>query len=78
MRLYKLIGLEILALQKAYKETLRKIREYKHILSNQKNMDVVQAYVLFSGCIYVLTNILIDLIYIALDPKIRAGEAVES
>ena len=41
MRLYKLIGLEILALQKAYKETLRKIREYKHILSNQKNMDVV-------------------------------------
>ena len=41
MRLYKLIGLEIFALQKAYKETLRKIREYKHILSNQKNMDVV-------------------------------------
>ena len=41
MRLYKLIGLEILALQKAYKETLRKIREYQHILSNQKNMDVV-------------------------------------
>ena len=41
MRLYKLIGLEILALQKSYKETLRKIREYQHILSNQKNMDVV-------------------------------------
>ena len=36
-----LIGLEILALQKSYKETLRKIREYQHILSNQKNMDVV-------------------------------------
>ena len=41
MRLYKLIGLEILALQKQYKETLRKIREYRHILSNQKNMDIV-------------------------------------
>jgi len=41
MRLYKLIGLEIMALQKAYKETLKKIREYRHILSNQKNMDVV-------------------------------------
>lgn len=41
MRLYKLIGLEIIALQKAYKETLKKIREYRHILSNQKNMDVV-------------------------------------
>lgn len=41
MRLYKLIGLEILALQKAYKETLKKIREYRHILANQKNMDEV-------------------------------------
>mgnify|MGYP000730210970 CR=1 FL=1 len=28
MRLYKLIGLEILALEKEHKETLRKIREY--------------------------------------------------
>ena len=41
MRLYKLIGLEILALQKAYKETLKRIREYRHILSSQKNMDEV-------------------------------------
>ena len=41
MRLYKLIGLEIIALQKAYKETLRKIREYRHILADHKNMDVV-------------------------------------
>ena len=30
-----------MALQKAYKETLRKIREYRHILSSQKNMDTV-------------------------------------
>ena len=29
MRLYKLIGLEILALEKEYKETLRKIKEYE-------------------------------------------------
>lgn len=28
-------------MQKQYKETLRKIREYRHILSSQKNMDVV-------------------------------------
>ena len=41
MRLYKLIGLEILALQKAYKETLKRIREYRHILSSQKNLDAV-------------------------------------
>ena len=41
MRLYRLIGLEIIALQKAYKETLKKIREYRHILSSQKHMDQV-------------------------------------
>ena len=41
MRLYRLIGLEILALQKAYKETLKQIREYRHILSSQKHMDQV-------------------------------------
>ena len=32
MRLYKLIGLEILALEKEHRETLRKIGEYKKIL----------------------------------------------
>lgn len=41
MRLYKLIGLEILALEKEYKETLRKIKEYERILSSRKNMDEV-------------------------------------
>lgn len=41
MRLYKLIGLEILALEKEHKETLKKIAEYRHILESKKNMDVV-------------------------------------
>ncbi|MCC8126551.1 MAG: DNA topoisomerase 4 subunit A [Clostridiales bacterium] len=41
MRLYKLIGLEILALQKEYKECLKKIAEYEKILKNRKNMDRV-------------------------------------
>lgn len=41
MRLYKLIGLEVLALQKEYKETLKRIAEYTHILKNKKNMDDV-------------------------------------
>lgn len=41
MRLYKLIGLEILALEKEYKETLKKIAEYTRILKNKKNMDQV-------------------------------------
>lgn len=39
MRLYKLIGLEIMALQKEYKETLKKIREYERVLSSRSNMD---------------------------------------
>lgn len=41
MRLYKLIGLEVLALEKEYKETLRKIKEYEKILSSKKQMDLV-------------------------------------
>lgn len=39
MRLYKLIGLEIMALQKEYKETLKKIKEYQKILSSRDAMD---------------------------------------
>ncbi len=41
MRLYKLIGLEILQLEKEYKETMAKIAEYEKILSSRKNMDKV-------------------------------------
>ena len=41
MRLYKLIGLEILALEKEYKETVRKIKEYEKILSSKLTMDGV-------------------------------------
>ncbi len=38
MRLYRLIGLEILALKKEYKELLKKIDEYEDILNNPKSM----------------------------------------
>lgn len=41
MRLYKLIGLEILALEKEYKECLRKIAEYQKILKSRENMNKV-------------------------------------
>ncbi len=41
MRLYKLIGLEILALEKEYKETLKKIKEYTKILEDKDTMDQV-------------------------------------
>ncbi|WP_124067481.1 DNA topoisomerase (ATP-hydrolyzing) [Clostridium sp. E02] len=41
MRLYKLIGLEILQLEKEYKETVAKIKKYETILSGRKNMNVV-------------------------------------
>lgn len=41
MRLYKLIGLEILALEKEYKETLKKIKEYSRILESKEAMDQV-------------------------------------
>lgn len=41
MRLYKLIGLEILALEKEYKECVRKIAQYQKILKNRANMNTV-------------------------------------
>lgn len=41
MRLYKLIGLEILALEKDYKETLQKIGRYKKILGSRVEMNRV-------------------------------------
>ena len=34
---------------------------------------VIQAYVLFTGFVYVLFNLLIDLVYLILDPRIRLG-----
>lgn len=41
LRLYKLIGLEILALQKEYQELLERIADYEEILSNRKAMAKV-------------------------------------
>ncbi|WP_027438045.1 DNA gyrase/topoisomerase IV subunit A [Lachnospira multipara] len=41
MRLYKLIGLEILQLQKEYEECLKKIAKYEKILSSKKEMAKV-------------------------------------
>ena len=41
MRLYKLIGLEILALQKEYKECLKRIAEYQKVLESRDGMNRV-------------------------------------
>lgn len=41
LRLYRLIGLEILALKKEYEEILKKIAEYEDILNNPKSMKKV-------------------------------------
>lgn len=41
LRLYRLIGLEILALQKDYEDILKRIAEYEDILSNPKSMSKV-------------------------------------
>ncbi|MEY8336920.1 DNA topoisomerase (ATP-hydrolyzing) [Lachnospiraceae bacterium 62-35] len=41
MRMYKLIGLEILALEKEHKETLKKIAQYTKILKSRSRMDEV-------------------------------------
>lgn len=40
-----------------------------------KDYYVVQAYVLFSGMVYVAVTILVDLLYLVINPRIRRGEA---
>lgn len=42
-----------------------------------RDYPVVQAYVLLTGFIFVLVNLLIDLIYLYLNPKLRLGESPE-
>lgn len=46
-----------------------------YVLTAIKSNDypVVQAYVLYTGCIYVVVTLLIDLLYVAVNPKIRLG-----
>lgn len=46
-----------------------------YVLSAIEGRDyfVVQGYVLFSGCIYVLVTLMIDLLYLFINPKIRQG-----
>ena len=41
MRLQKLIGLEVDALMKEYRETLKNIKDYRHILESRANMDEI-------------------------------------
>lgn len=41
MRLYKLIGLEIMALEKEYRECLKKIAQYEKILKSRETMNEV-------------------------------------
>lgn len=42
-----------------------------------KDFMVVQAYVLYTGLLYIVVNILIDVLYLLINPKIRAGERAE-
>lgn len=53
------------------------IGSYAIAAVQSKDYLVVQAYVLFSGTLYVAANILIDLLYLLINPKIRAGEGTE-
>lgn len=34
-------------------------------------MPVISAYVLMSGAIYVVVNLLVDVMYVVLDPRVR-------
>lgn len=38
-----------------------------------RDYPVIQGYVLFTGCIFVAFNLLVDLVYLGLNPRIRLG-----
>jgi ABC-type dipeptide/oligopeptide/nickel transport system permease component len=42
----------------------------------QKDLPAVVGVVLFVGLIFVIVNLVVDLLYVVLDPKIRTGSAV--
>ena len=44
------------------------------IRDRSRDYLVVQAYVLFTGLVYVVMNLVIDLLYLVINPKIRVGE----
>jgi peptide/nickel transport system permease protein len=37
---------------------------------------VMAAYLLFVGLVFVATNLLVDLLYVVLDPRLRGGGAI--
>ena len=41
---------------------------------NMRDYPMIQAYVVWMAIIYVLVNLIADLLYRALDPRIRLGE----
>ena len=49
-----------------------------YAISAVKSRDyyVVQAYVLFTALVYVVMTLVIDLLYLVINPKIRAGEKI--
>jgi len=54
--------------------SLNGIGSYAIDAVGRRDYFVIQSYVLLTGTIYVAANLLIDLIYILIDPKIRVGE----
>lgn len=41
---------------------------------NQRNYPVIQGFVILAGTVFLLINLLVDLVYVWLDPRIRLGE----
>lgn len=43
----------------------------------RRDYPAIQGYVIFSGIVFILINLLVDLIYHFLDPRVRLGEKVQ-
>ena len=51
------------------------IGSYAIAAVQSRDYYVVQAYVLFTGLVYVIMTLIIDFLYLVINPKIRVGES---
>jgi peptide/nickel transport system permease protein len=42
---------------------------------NQRDYPMIEGFVVFAGTVFILVNLAVDLIYLALDPRISLGSA---
>ena len=54
------------------------VGRYAYTAIQNSDIDAIQGFVLLVGIIYVLMNVVIDFVYMFIDPRVRLGSDQES